>query len=363
MNQGLAERLEKEMQLYEKDSQEPAPLTYMLLSHQQLIELPIPPTQWISGMLIPNPGLVAISGKPGSYKTFFAIWLGLRVGMGKPLFEERDEPFFAEGLGAALMGKVPALFVEEENTKQTMKERALAFHGFGSAPVDDMFYLVDEGFKFKDERWRNELIRIIEEREIKLLIVDPFSSVMGLENENDNAEVSRVMDLIRKEFIKRDVTVILIHHPSKGDGDGKSLRGAGDILGKCDVHLSLEVESEMEKIIRVSYQKLRVADRSKVSDFRMRLAGDSEVRDLRFRYVGVAKPQFMEDREALVQEILKCMEVGETYMQADVAKRVDQRPNNKKFVAAWKALIAEGRVKQSSITKEYYNNVTTSATA
>ena len=349
------DRLEQEMQLLESDLLDKVdPLKYSLLSHQQLIQLPIPPTQWISGMLIPNPGLVAISGKPGSYKTFFAIWLGLRAGMGKPLFEEHDEPFFSDELATAPMGKVPTLFVEEENTKQTMKERALGFYGFGSAPVDDMFYLVDEGFKFTDERWRNELIRIIEERGIKLLIVDPFSSVMGLDNENDNAEVSRVMDLVRKEFIKRDITVILIHHPSKGDGDGKNLRGAGDILGKCDVHLCLEVENEMEKIIRVSYQKLRVADRSKVSDFRIRLAGDSGLQDLRFRYIGTAKPAYQEERDELAAEILKNMADDEEYAQKELATLVGQKSNNSKFVAAWKQLVIEKKINQNITTKKFY---------
>jgi uncharacterized protein YajQ (UPF0234 family) len=217
-----------------------------------------------------------------------------------------------------------------------------------------MFYMVDEGFKFTDEKWRTELLKVIDEKRIKLLIVDPFSSVMGLENENDNAEVSRVMDLVRKEFVKRDVTVILIHHPSKGDGDGKNLRGAGDILGKCDVHLSLEVEDEMNKIIRVSYQKLRVADRSKVADFRMRLAGESGLQDLRFRYLGIAKSQYEEERDVLMTEILNHMVNGEEYSQKETAEAVEQKPSNKKFVAAWKRLVSEKKVTQNATTKKYY---------
>ncbi len=351
------DRLEKEMSFLEGlalPSEQLEPLVYDLLSHKQLLNLDIPPTQWIIGLMIPNPGLVAISGKPGSYKTFFAIWLGLRAGMGKPLFDEHDEGYFSDELERAPMGKVPTLFVEEENTKQTMKERALGFHSFTSTPVDDMFYMVDEGFKFTDERWRTELLKIIDEKGIKLLIVDPFSSVMGLENENDNAEVSRVMDLVRKEFVKRGMTVILIHHPSKGDEGVKNLRGAGDILGKCDVHLCLEVENEMEKIIRVSYQKLRVADRSRVSDFKIRLAGDSGMCDLRFRYLGIAKPQYEEDRDELVADILKFMEDGAEYTQKEIASGVQQKTNNKKFVAAWKNLIAETKIKQNIMSKLFY---------
>lgn len=330
---------------------------YTLYSHPDLLGLSIPPMRWIIGMMIPNPGLVVISGRPGSYKTFFALWLGFRASLNQSLFAEYDEGYFCDEEATRMKESVPTLFIEEENTVQTMKERAFGFRGSSNGEPEALFYLIDVGFKFKSPAWREEVLRIIEEKRIKLLILDPFSSVMGLQNENDNAEVAEVMDVIRKEFVQRGLSVILIHHPSKGDGDGKGIRGAGDILGKCDVHLSLEVENESEKVIRATYQKLRVADRNRVSDFRMRMAGDGAFRDLHFRYLGRALSKGIEERNEFAQQILAVMEKGQEYSRKDVAQLLDTSTSAKRFSGVWKNLMQQKKIGINVTTKRFYNNI------
>jgi hypothetical protein len=322
-----------------------------LLSHQELLELDILPMSWIMNLVIPNPGLVVISGKPGSFKTFFAFWLGLRASAGLPLFDEYDTEYFCQEVIQSPMGKVPTLFVEEEVTKQLMKERA---HGFKVFEVGDMNYMIDEGFTFTDEAWLRWILKVIQEKGIKLLILDPFSSVMGLEDENNNAQVAKVMDLVRKEFVKLGLTVIMIHHPSKGDGDGKNLRGAGDILGKCDVHLCLEVENEMEKIVRVSYQKLRVADRARVANFKMSLTGDGSMRDLRFRYLGETKTKTEEERGELESNILEVIKDGEEWEREEVAKAVGKKTNSSMFDSVWSRMLKEEKISKNATSKKYY---------
>lgn len=331
--------------------EEQEPINPVIFSHKELLELDIAPMNWIVNRMIPYPGLIVISGKPGSYKTFFTFWLGMRVSAGLPLFDECDEPYFCKIDGEQPMGKVPTLFIEEENTKQLMKHRA---HGMKVFEVGDIYYMIDEGFKFTDERWREAIKETITQKGIKLLILDPFSSVMGLNNENDNAEVSKIMDIVRKEFVNMGLSVILIHHPSKGDGDGLNLRGAGDILGKCDVHLSLEVNDSPDKIIKVRYQKLRVEDISKVSDFNMRLTGDSDFRDLRFRYLGKALKDHEIKRNALADEILETLDPNDEFTQREIAEIVGHKPNNSKFQAAWKLLIKNNQILFNQITKKWH---------
>lgn len=330
---------------------------YTLYSHADLLGLDIPPMQWIIGMMIPNPGLIVLSGKPGSYKTFFALWLGLRASTNQPLFAEYEEGYFCDEEATRTKKNVPTLFIEEENTVQTMKERVYGFRGTSPNDSQSMFYLIDVGFKFKSQAWRDEMQKNIREKGIKLLILDPFSSVMGLENENDNSEVAEVMDIIRKEFVQNGLSVILIHHPSKGDGDGKGIRGAGDILGKCDVHLSLEVENEFEKVIRVTYQKLRVADRNKVSDFRMRLAGDGAMRDLHFRYLEKAESKAVEERGKFSKEVLAVMEKGQEYTRKDIAQAMDVATSGKKFSDVWKRLLHEKKIAMNITSRRFYKNV------
>jgi hypothetical protein len=332
------------------------PLVYTLYTQKELANLDIPPTQWIVPMMIPNPGLVIVSGRPGSYKTWFATWIGLRASAGLPLFDECDQMFFSR---PSPLGKVPTLFIEEEMAKPSMKERACCFQAFNEA--SDMLYMVDDGFKFKDEAWQAELIKVVEEKKVKLLILDPFSSVMGLEDENNNSEVAKVMDIIRKVFIKAGLTVILLHHPAKGDGGGRSIRGAGDILGKCDVHLCLEKEEEGEFIRTVSirFEKMRLAPEDQVKNFKMHLHGSNDHPDRQFIYIGEATKEKKKKKgpEGLTTQILSVMKDNEAYEQKWIAKMVGQKPNNSKFQSAWKSLCREDVILQDPKTKTYYRSL------
>lgn len=331
---------------------------YELYSCSELLRLDIPPMEWVVGMMIPNPGLVVLSGKPGSYKTFFALWLGLRIGAGLPLFAAYEEDYFCDEQAKRIQEKIVTLFIEEENTKQTMKERVQSMREFNDLGSPEMYCMIDAGFKFKSEAWRAEVLKIVREKGVRLLILDPFSSVMGLENENDNAEVAEVMDIIRKEFVQRGLSVILIHHPSKGDGDGKGVRGAGDILGKCDVHLSLEVENKPEKLIRVEYQKLRVADSSKVADFKMRLASLNPFGGLAFRYVGQAKARLQEKQDETAKKILVAMEDGQEYTRQEIADITGISNSGGRFSTSWSAMLESKQIQRNPTSKKYYKNAT-----
>ncbi|MFA5130387.1 MAG: AAA family ATPase [Patescibacteria group bacterium] len=327
------------------------PQKFTPLSYQELLDLKISPLSWIVPLMIPTPGLVVITGRPGSFKTFFALWLCLRASAGLPLFENMGDTFFPKPQEGLQSEPTPSLFIEEENTIQTIKERVRGFKGTDS----NSFFLIDGGFKFNDKTSRTDALHFIEEKGIKLLVLDPFSSVMGLENENDNAEASRVMDIIRKEFVTKGLTVILIHHPSKGDGEGRGIRGAGDILGKCDVHLCLETDSADEKIIRVNYEKLRIADRSLVSNFKMRLTGDTFSRTAEFIYLEETKSKKENEKMILKDQIMEAMADGEEYQRQQIADLVDHSSTGKAFDSAWKELITEKRIVQNMTTKKYHN--------
>ncbi len=317
-----------------KPKKEPIPEP---LSFLELEALDLPATEWLMGKTIPWPGLIAVSGKPGSFKTFFALWLAMRASAGLPLFDEQTFSTLGEKYSG---GYVPTLFIEEENTVRLIRERAISLK---KADYSRMFFYIDCGFKMTDEDWRKKTIDFVKLHGIKLIVLDPFSSVMGLKDENSNAEVSTVMDLIRKEFIKNDVSVIFIHHPSKGEEGGKNLRGAGDILGKCDVHLSLEKEPTGE--IVVSYEKMRVADENTMSNFRMRLKYDELGRNGRFEYVGEAKPKWEEEQEVLQKKIVDCLTSScEVVSRREVADYCGVSNTGDKFVKVWGKMIEKGEI-------------------
>lgn len=300
----------------------------------------LPRPTWLVERLIPSAGLVAISGRPGSYKSFFALWLALRISEGLHVFDSRDEDFFCEQITA----KCPVMFIEEENTEILVRDRML---GLKTPRNSNLHFRIDQGFKLGQEIWLKTLEEDIHNLGIKLVIMDPFSSVMGLEDENNNAEVSQKMDLIRKTFLEKGVTVIFLHHPSKGDDSGKNLRGAGDILGKCDVHLHLEKDEIDKKLVTVSYEKMRLVSDDQVQNFKMRFTGDSLFGDAEFRYIGAAKPKYEEARNEISEKLFAAMIPGEPMTKSYVAELVGQDTHNPKFKKAWAQLVFEGRVRAS----------------
>lgn len=308
------------------------------LSLEALEALDLPDTQWIHDTLLPHPGLVALSGAPGSYKTFFALWMALRASQGLTLFNDTE----AGGLLETGVS-VPTLFIEEENEIRTMRSRLMSFKRARKA---DLYFYIDCGFKMSDEAWRKKVLEFVETKGIKLIFMDPFSSVMGLKDENSNAEVAVVMDIIRKEFVKRNITVVFIHHPSKGGDGGASLRGAGDILGKVDVHLTFAVESVKDRLISVRYAKMRVADSSQLKDFQIQLVGEKGSQDWEFIHKGELKPKGVDERDNLKASIIKAFETGEEFGRKEIAELVGASNSGDRFTNVWNSLVEIGEIKQ-----------------
>ena len=307
------------------------------LTEREILALNLPDPIWVAPMMFPNPGLVAVSGRPGSHKTYFCVWMLRRIAAGLPMFDDAGEGFFDSSMGNA-QAPIPCLVIEEENSLRLVKKR---LRGLKPIPSDkeSLYFLVQKGFKLQNPVWLKTLLDFIEEKGIKVVLLDPFSSVTGLENENDNAEAAKVMDILRRELVERDLTVIFIHHPSKGDAGGMSLRGAGDILGKVDVHLGVEKDKEDPKLITVSYEKMRMEDETKFSSFQVRLAGDELVRSQEFKYVGAKKSK----KEELTEVILAVFEnnQGNPMTRTDVAAACGRKKNDNSFDKAWEKLLVD----------------------
>lgn len=87
------------------------------------------------------------------------------------------------------------------------------------------------------------LVRYIEEREIDVLIVDPFAETFD-GDENDNSEVKWAMKIWRDEIARRTgCAVYLVHHTVKysagGAGDANVIRGAGAIVNSTRISATL----------------------------------------------------------------------------------------------------------------------------
>jgi len=77
------------------------------------------------------------------------------------------------------------------------------------------------------------MIRKIKEKNISVVILDPFISA-HLVNENNNGSIQAVVSMLRKLARDTNSSVQLVHHIRKGNGEDAnvdSIRGAGSLLG------------------------------------------------------------------------------------------------------------------------------------
>lgn len=259
------------------------------ITTDELLAMEIPAIEWVIPNTIPIPGLVALSSKPGIGKTNLITWICWQAAQGLPTFRalEGDDLGF---LKQDNYEPIKALIIQEETSELIMQNRIKGFKG--KSPGDMLQHMFFKNFKLSspiDVGLVNEYIRM---NNIKLLVLDPFSSVLGAGNENDNAEVSKIMDVMRELINELNIGIVFLHHPAKGEDDDEiNLRGAGDILGKVDVHITLAVANQDQRdLLKLSYEKLRIADSRNVSNFKVQMVGNTDMGDFEFIYAGKENP-------------------------------------------------------------------------
>jgi len=331
-----------------KPPKPPTKLTDDLVTDQELIDMDLPPVKWLYPHLIPNPGLVAFVGRPGSYKTFFAQWLARRLSAGLNLFD-KDESTDLFLNSAPPTKSIPVLFIEEEMSLRQMRDRTVTLKPAPDA--SKFFHLVSSGFNLKDPDQVEQLKSIVREHKIQVLILDPFTSVTRMRDENSNSEAAEVMDIIRHEFVQNpefELTVIFIHHPAKNaKGKDVNIRGAGDILGKCDMAFSFQAH-EGSSQVTIRYRKSRDLSYEDMRPFSMELRkveGDEQY----LEWVLIAQPDSVGDepdkKDALKDEILEILE-GELsgLTRKELSDIIGMGTNNNTFQRAWNELKEEGRI-------------------
>lgn len=100
----------------------------------------------------------------------------------------------------------------------------------------------------------------------RVVILDALNSI-GLTSENDNAEIAKVYQQLRRVAVRGGLSVLLLHHLRKLQVNDRSelkqrVRGAGDIVGKADCVLGLERADHAATLTTV---KVRAKERLEMS--------------------------------------------------------------------------------------------------
>jgi len=176
-------------------------------------------TKYVVNPYIPGASLVILAGDGGTGKTYIAFEIARAVATG-----ER----FA-GLETT-RGNV--LIIDEETGMDALKKRFSRIEYYREpAPEDAIFYCSYAGFNFSGAEGPAALKRIVQEKNISLVIIDALVDVMT-GDENSAQDVNPVMRGLREITAATGTAIMLIHHSNKSGGyrGSTALKGAVDVL-------------------------------------------------------------------------------------------------------------------------------------
>jgi hypothetical protein len=203
--------------------------------------------------LLPASGIAFIGGQSSAGKTYMAVALGVALASGKEFFKyqvkERIGVLYiaAEGaanfgarvaaakLAADIKGPIPFAWTHIIPPLQTQPELTAFSH-----KLQDVSQQMQQ-------RWGVRLGAVF---------IDTVAACFSMQDENSNAEVSRVCASMRYIGDSIGVVVIPIHHFGKDQGTG--LRGASAWRGAADVVISVTADIDANSG-RVSNRALAVA--------------------------------------------------------------------------------------------------------
>lgn len=271
-------------------------------SLQEMLTADVTPPEFIIEGLVPRRGVSIMTAAPGSGKSFLNIDMGLAVCAGGKFLQHFETV------------KGPVLLVDLENDQPNMMKRIQQVYASRieteDLPPDSPMEMVK-----REERLdlrvdmpasRAALIKRIEAVKPVLVIIDPLVAVHGQE-ENDNVamrnQVFRPLKMIAEKF---NCAIVVIHHPRKRgqiNDDNEMVRGASDILGAVDSHISIKPIDETRRF--VSHVKSRFC--KEVPKFTYEMMDGAECQTY-LRFLGDASETT--EKEAQAREVI--IEIAKT---------------------------------------------------
>jgi hypothetical protein len=199
---------------------------------------------WLVENLISKPGIVALSGNPGDFKTWLCIHIAAMIARGEPVFGK-----FAAEKGAVLI-------IDEEDHLRQIKSRLASL----SISSDDSIYYVSQaGIKIDEPATVEKIVREAKERNVTLVMLDSLVRVHS-KDENSATQIAIVFQSLQG-FIRAGISVLFTHHHRKELGFGprnpaQSLRGSSDILAAVDGHFTVE-KTRGEDVLIIQQPKNR----------------------------------------------------------------------------------------------------------
>jgi hypothetical protein len=178
---------------------------------------------WVWEPFLPSGTLAVLAAFMKIGKSTLAYSLLIAIAQGRPFLG------FATKKGGVLI-----LAVEEHR-----RDVRLRLRRFGMRNEDPIW--VHEGPLPSDGETLKQVKDFVVKQEIRVVLLDTLTSFWNVADENDNSKVIKVLKPLLKLARETEAVILLAHHERKAGGEGgRSIRGAGGLLGLVDQAIILE---------------------------------------------------------------------------------------------------------------------------
>lgn len=208
---------------------------FTAVSCDNLLQMTPKPFPWLANNIIPENALTIIAGKTGCGKSLITFYFADRISKGKDIL---NNP-------ALNTKQTNVLIVDQEMNEDDHIDRA---HKIVQEGGNNVYVMYEQSFKMDDEDKLNQLLDFCKEKQIGLIIFDTFSKI-HLKNENDNSEMTQIMDKLVNICRVHKLSIIAIHHYNKSleaTDFGKS-RGASSIVDNCASFLEVKSQKNVNE--------------------------------------------------------------------------------------------------------------------
>lgn len=206
-------------------------------------ELKDEPVTWLIDQLLPAQGFAALYGKPGSYKSFTALYLAAHIANGLEAFTrtttQGDVVYLAGEGGAGLKRRWDALRQHHNLPDTTPIAFVKAQLNLRSTTED-----------------AEALIEAIKAKGLKpqLLVVDTLARAFAGGNENSSEDMGAFISIIGHIQATLNTAIMIVHHSGKDEARGQ--RGHSSLLGAVDAELEVTKISDDDSPERIGRLKV-----------------------------------------------------------------------------------------------------------
>lgn len=199
------------------------------------------PTKWMIQGILPEQGLGAVYGAPGSGKTFLVLDLALAVARGMDWFGKRTRP-------------TPVVYFPLEGTVNN-RLKAWMFGADQEAPPDNFRVVRKQGFDFNNPDDVDGLTESVKafSQVGALTIIDTLARATPGTDENSSRDMGLVIKAADRLATETKGFVLLVHHSGKDESRG--MRGSSSVLGAIESLYKVTGSSETPRCFTVEKNK------------------------------------------------------------------------------------------------------------